>query len=281
MDNEYIIALPKTESEPFNILLAGITYENPDYIISRKNIPYSVVEYVISGCGHIEINGNVYTVFGGDMYILPPNSRHTYYSDDKNPWCKIWFNASGILINSLLRIYGIENKIVFKNANGYSYMKKIINICENKKYSGEEINTKVSSVLFDLICFLSAHEHSCESKISKEAEILKNHIDMNVEKNIHISELAKKIYRSESQTIRIFKNAYNQTPYDYLIEQKIYSANLFLLNTGMSIKEIALRLGFCDEHYFSNIYKKKTGKTPSDFRKAYLKIPNYADKATH
>lgn len=276
MKNEYIVSVPNNGSEPFNVLLAGITYENPDYIITRKNTPYAVVEYVISGIGHIEINGNIYTVSEGDMYILPSNSKHTYYSDAENPWRKIWFNASGILINNLMRIYGIENKIVFKNANGCSFMKRILKICENKNFSGEEINTKASSVLFDLVCFLSSVERSRESTVNKEAETLKNYIDMNIEKNIRISELAKQIYRSESQTIRIFKNAYAQTPYDYLIEQKISSANVFLTNTNMHIKEIALRLGFCDEHYFSNIYKKKTGKNPSDFRKSYLKNTNNA-----
>lgn len=267
MEREYIVTVPSAENERFCMQLAGVTYENPNYFISRPETPTSVVEYVVSGVGHLEVNRRSYTVSAGDMYILPPEMKHSYYSDAEHPWRKIWFNSQGFLLRELLRIYGIEHKIVFRNANGYEYMQKILNLCEDKSLSGEEINRRTSVVLFELVCFLAEHERSCEKDNASEAEILKEYIDRNIEKNIRLDKLAEQIFRSVSQTVRIFKQAYGEAPYEYLLRQKMLRANLFLQNTHLSVKEIALRLGFCDEHYFSNLYKKKTGKTPSAFRK--------------
>lgn len=267
MSNEHIVSIPPCDDGPFNILLAGITYETPNYRQYRDNSPHFIIEYVISGVGHIEINGTHHKVVGGDMYILPTGSTHLYYSDTIDPWRKIWINAKGRLIEELLSVYGISDHLVFKNASGLRFMQKILSICEDNSLSGYEINKCASAVFFELVCFLYECESNNSSSINPEAEKIKSFIDSNLDKNLSLAELSSKIYRSEAQTIRIFKSAYNQTPYDYLIDQRIERATLFLLNTGMSIKEIALRLGFYDEHYFSNVYKKRTGNSPSKLRK--------------
>lgn len=58
MDNEYIVMPPIISSKsPFKIMLAGITYENPDYVIERYGMDIFTVEYVISGRGYIELDG--------------------------------------------------------------------------------------------------------------------------------------------------------------------------------------------------------------------------------
>ena len=73
--------------------------------------------------------------------------------------------------------------------------------------------------------------------------------------------------RSESQTIRIFKRAYGVTPYAYLLEKKLDLAGQLLRDTNLSVREIAEKLSFADEYYFSNVFKKKTGVSPSVYRR--------------
>ena len=82
-----------------------------------------------------------------------------------------------------------------------------------------------------------------------------------------MSELSSLIKRSESQTIRIFKDAYGITPYAYLIEKKISLAKKLLTGTNLTVKEISEKLAFADEYYFSNLFKQKVGTSPSSFRK--------------
>lgn len=56
---------------------------------------------------------------------------------------------------------------------------------------------------------------------------------------------------------------------DYCIHVRIDHAKRMLLNTGKSIQEIAICVGYQDEKYFSRIFKKIAGTSPSDFRKIH------------
>ena len=80
------------------------------------------------------------------------------------------------------------------------------------------------------------------------------------------AETAGQIYRSPSQAIRIFKREYGMTPIDYLLGQRVETAKLLLRNTNLQVKEIAYRLCFADEHYFSNYFRKRVGVTPGEYR---------------
>ena len=81
-----------------------------------------------------------------------------------------------------------------------------------------------------------------------------------------VSDLARVASLSASQLTRVFRDAYGQSPYDYVLARKIDTACRLLLNTGMSVKEVAYRLNFVDEHYFSNVFSKRMGMPPGRYR---------------
>ena len=94
----------------------------------------------------------------------------------------------------------------------------------------------------------------------------KEYIDAHIYEKITMPELAQAASLSASQLSRIFRKAYGQSPYDYVLARKTDTACRLLLNTGMSVKEVAYRLGFADEHYFSNVFSKRTGLPPGRYR---------------
>lgn len=96
---------------------------------------------------------------------------------------------------------------------------------------------------------------------------LKQHIDDHLSEHLDLAECTKITYLSISQTIRNFRAAYGVTPYEYLNQRRISTAKLLLTNSTMSIEEIAAQTGFPDRNYFSKYFKRKVGKSPSQFRK--------------
>jgi AraC family L-rhamnose operon regulatory protein RhaS len=60
----------------------------------------------------------------------------------------------------------------------------------------------------------------------------------------------------------------------YVINLRVQTASILLRNTSLPIAEIMDRTGFVDESHFSRIFRRLTGKTPSDFRKAFI-FPSY------
>ncbi len=250
----------------FFIDLAGISYCDETYRISRRNSPIYVFEYILEGRGTVNCDGKTFTAVKGDTYILKKNSNHEYYSHKENPWIKIWFNAKGPLIEALLSLYSLGNISHIKGVDLSPYFYRILNKAKDPLDNGS-FTKEASLIFFEMILFLHENLNSDVMIESEEASLLKAYLDKHSKEQISLDTLAGLIYRSPSQTIRIFKQAFGVTPYQYLMKQRLDLAKLLLLNTNKSIKEISLDLNFHDEHYFSNYFKNKFSISPQKFRR--------------
>ncbi len=63
-----------------------------------------------------------------------------------------------------------------------------------------------------------------------------------------------------------FRQALNESPKQFHLRLRIDKARELLLNTNLSIKEISSKLGYDNQNYFSNLFHKKIGQYPTDFR---------------
>ena len=256
------------EEPTFFIEMAGISYCDGTYHIARKNSSCYVFEYVIDGEGMVITDGKSFTAKKGDVYILHRQSNHEYYSDQTNPWTKIWINAKGSLIDGLIQIYKLNNMNHFTDTDVGSFFQSILNIAKENQENKTVLLEKASLVFFELLLNLHKNVNKDVNLLySTEAMILKKYLDRNNRNNVTLQELSQHIYHSPSQTIRIFKQSFGVTPYQYLMNQKLEIAKLLIMNTNKSIKEISIELSFRDEHYFSNYFKKKIGISPHNYRK--------------
>lgn len=259
---------PRHSSEKhFAVDMAGISYCDGSYAIRRNQSPYMVAEYIIKGEGVIVLNGRKYTAREGDIYLLVPGEDHYYYSDSKNPWEKIWFNAMGTVINSLLQEYNPGKMFIFHNAGGREYFQKIVDIGNDRNYSAAEKHQKAAIVFHELLQHLYKSFYGEEQLYAKETVLLREYMENHVTENISLKEMSDLVYLSESQVVRIFKRDLKMTPHEYSLNLKLEQSRKMLQNTRLLVREIADYLGFCDEHYFSYIFKKKTGLSPLEYRK--------------
>lgn len=264
---EDIINLPPAETEqPLYIPMVGTAYWDKNVVVTRKCFWSCCIEYIVQGRGKMEINGHTFYPSKGDICIFPLFSDYSCRADQNDPWVRMWIDVRGVLSNELLKLYGIENEYVIQNLNLSGIFKRVFDTASNKDLSPSESNLRLTLYFYEIIQRIAIHVRKNQSEVSDEARALKDHIDRNVNCNISIHELSALIYRSPSQTIRIFKKAFQCTPYDYASNLKIETAKLYLKNTSLKIKEIAYQVGFSDEHYFSNVFRAKTGVSPKEFR---------------
>ena len=83
---------------------------------------------------------------------------------------------------------------------------------------------------------------------------------------VPISEVIERSHYSQRHFIRLFSSAYGMTPQRYLLDVHIRHATSMLRDSGLSVTEIAMRCGFGDPNYFSRIFRKYVGSSPSEFR---------------
>lgn len=267
---EHIISFGEQTSgqeRPFYIEMAGITYPDPNYHIVRKNSLIYCLEYVIDGEGIVQIDDQVNYPCKGDLYILPKGQNHDYCSSPLNPLKKIWMNVSGILCDELIHIYSLAGILIVKEINIYPLFEEFLNVCENKELTLDEIYMQCSVIFHSIIIKINEHLSIQKSKQYKTsaAEEIKLYIDRNIYEKLSIESISKHVNLSPSQVNRVFKKSFDTTPYDYILTRKISTAKALLKNTTLTLKEIAYKLNFADEHYFSNVFLSKTGVRPSEY----------------
>jgi len=92
-----------------------------------------------------------------------------------------------------------------------------------------------------------------------------DYIKANYNTHLSVKELSSLFGISCGYFTEIFKSVTGKTPIEYINQIRIDKSKELLLNTTLKIKEIALKAGFKDEFYFSRVFKKLEGCSPSQF----------------
>ncbi|MEH7415988.1 AraC family transcriptional regulator [Neobacillus drentensis] len=94
-----------------------------------------------------------------------------------------------------------------------------------------------------------------------------DYIDLNLEKTLTLKEIAASIHVHPSHLSRKFKQDTGLTIIDYVNQKRVEEAKLHLQAGSTTITDIALMVGYSDLNYFTRVFKKFTGQTPSQYIK--------------
>lgn len=96
------------------------------------------------------------------------------------------------------------------------------------------------------------------------------YMDEHPSETLTAREAARLLHRSVSSLSHVFKNTTGKSFLKYQIENKLDAADeLFTTRAGVTVREVAMELGFADPYYFSRLYKKHRGRPPSETIQQY------------
>jgi AraC family transcriptional regulator len=94
---------------------------------------------------------------------------------------------------------------------------------------------------------------------------VKDYINDHLHQDLKLNELAAIVQISPYHFLRLFKQRMGITPHQYILQCRIERAKSLLQHSHLSIAEIAIRVGFCDQSHFTRYFKRVVGVTPTQF----------------
>lgn len=148
-------------------------------------------------------------------------------------------------INNLKQIFSIDIDLI--NLENYENIQNMLYSCYK---DDEEKNTVID-------------EKINNSAISRAIK----YVNENYKNNIYISDVAEYVGLNQVYFGRLFKIYTGENFTDYLINLRVEKAMSLLCEGNMKISEVSESVGYDNIKYFSRIFKRRTGKTPIDYKK--------------
>ena len=280
-----------TVNEKRHLMLLNMGYSELNANWNWRDVcsPFVRIFYVKSGSAQTTINDVKYYLEPGNLYLIPPFSLHHYFCDSEFSLYYIHFYENAInelsifdvldfpfaigatkldelLVERLLEINpDIELEFYDPSIydNAFTFSKTM---SQSEKLSIELIleNEGILSQLFSR--FIG---EASEKMITNDCRLSRvfQYIHENLNKNISIDVLSDIACMSRDHLIRLFKVEFGTTPLQYINSRKIEQAQMSLLTTNKSVRDIALDLAIDNISYFNRIFKRKLGMSPSEYRK--------------
>lgn len=247
--------------------------------------PNHIVLYCTDGEMHMQVEEEVFHLKKGDVLLI---ARDAFYKPLTGGGCQYYFlhfeaETKSDAPKSQCSIVSPHEGL--KEGYGYTYLGLYPSVIEVKPYFGG-VPFRVKTVferaaklrpharfsdqlLLDtlareLLVYLSEREEPFENA---HLARITSYIEEQYAEKITLSMLARQFSLSESYIARLFRIGLSLKPSEYVNKVRMSAAKTLLMQTDMSIGEIAQRVGYSDVYYFSKIFKKYAGLPPSALRK--------------
>ena len=230
--------------------------------------------YISSGKAFFHLSCGEKEASRGCMVLYRPgeSQRYYYYAKDNSEVC--WIHFSGSEAGAVLDKIGFAASQILYCGNSFNFFelfRDIILELQLKRPCFEEFLCLYLRQLFAGIERTQldfATERSPENSFSRrELEATVHYFNEAFAQDIRIEEYAKNQHMSVCWFIRSFKRYMGVTPMQYITSIRMNKAKELLKNTNYSIQEISGLVGYENPLYFSRIFRKQIGCSPSGYRK--------------
>lgn len=133
------------------------------------------------------------------------------------------------------------------------------------KLPGYEFITKtlLQQLLFEIL--LNIRKNSQNYSTSLKVEKIIEYMQHNIDTRLALADLSKLVQLSSTYLTRIFKETTGYSVIKFFNKLKVDKAKELIIEGDKKVKEVSQILGFTDEFYFSRIFKKIEGISPTEF----------------
>ncbi len=194
-------------------------------------------------------------------------------------------SMSGLEAAREIRMNGVPCMILFLTAfDRFDYAREAISLRALdyllKPYEERELILSVEEALrlYEKLSVLPAgaflaggsaaadEEDTASLRLGQTKETIEGYILEHYTEELSMQDVAKAVNYSDAYFCKLFKQCFKVNFSTYLNEFRVAKAREMLGSTRLSVREVSRACGYSDANYFARVFKRITGKTPSEFR---------------
>ncbi len=255
---------------------------------------HDFVEIVIIEDGHgvQDINGELYSLKAGDIFVIQNQTRH-YFTDYAN--LKIinimftpallkqserflrripGFNTIFTIEPRLRKEHNFRNHLYLSRPQIHTLLELLQKMDRELKDRSAGYEAAVPALLLEVVVYLSRnfqekeHQSVAPLRLGKLLSLLEHKFN----EDWTLARMAELCFMSVNNLLRLFRMVTGTSPVAYLLKLRLVQSRKLLLESDLSITEIADRCGFHDSNYFSKKFTACYGMPPRKYRKT-VEIP--------
>ena len=261
----------------FPFFLAGIGGSAYQPAVERPNgYQWHQIFYCASGNGTLGSGADALKIHPGDYFFLPKEQPHSYYPE-KEKWDIRWTAFEGTACDGLLEKLGMTDAVVIHPDRDNTLEKtfdRMIKAIETDILYCDHI---CSGLIYDYILEFHRYMNSdTGNERSRNMTMLMPALRFmyeNFKRDISVTELSAMVGVTPQHFCRVFGKTMDMRPVEFLNKIRLEEAKRLLSETNSTVAYAAEQSGFRDTCYFSTLFKRYTGTTPSAYKKDMVRIP--------
>jgi len=228
--------------------------------------------YISAGEGALEMARSRWRITPGQAFILFPGAWHRYRPDARTGWSEHWVGCDGPVVRRLIR-HGFFSPLrpVLRVREEDLLLGAFSSVIETI-HAGRPALQQVTSgaALYILSLLYSAQQPGQEGgrNVARAIHEAMHGMADPTQPAPPLPELAHRLGVSYTWFRRMFTHHTGLSPHQYRLQIKLGRARTLLSDTALTVKEVAFRCGFENEHYFNRLFKRKTGRAPGEWRRS-------------
>lgn len=231
--------------------------------------------YCVEGTGKLNAAKLALEVGAGDLVLLPQGLAHSYAADEGQPWTLFWVHFQGVSSRIFLEYLGYrEGRPVVHPGISPALLTSFNSLLAVRR-TGYSLTAFVNAAnqlrhLFTQFA-LESGKHQAGLPSTLDLDSIQAYMRDNIDQQIDLDALAEVAHLSKFHFCKRYKRLTGYSPIKHFLHMKIEYACQLLDSTEMSVKAIAIALGYSDPLYFSRLFGKTIGISPRAYRNSVRK----------